>query len=125
VVAGGAHHFVPDVCVHLVHHLHPSVPFYRNVKTWRRNEEAYLEPEAAISTVFGQQLNPQEYREWKELNRKLGRVVPVYMPARSSATHAVRHRIPVAAVDPITDDSTLVTFAVPEELRDEFRFEPG
>ena len=33
--------------------------------------------------------------------------------------------MPVASVDPITDDSTLVTFAVPEELRDEFRFEPG
>jgi ring-1,2-phenylacetyl-CoA epoxidase subunit PaaE len=110
---------------HLVHHLHPSVPFYRYVKTWRRNEEAYLEREAAISTVFGQQLNPEEFREWKQLNRKLGRLVPVHMPARSSATHGVLHRIPVASVDPITEDSTLVTFAVPEALRDEFRFEPG
>ena len=54
-----------------------------------------------------------------------GRVLPVRMPARSSAPHAVFHRMPVASVDPITDDSTLVTFAVPEELRDEFRFEPG
>ena len=110
---------------HLVHHLHPSVPFYRYVKTWRRNEEAYLERNPAISTVFGQQLNPDEFREWKELNRKLGRVLPVRMPARSSATHAELHRIPVASVDPITADSTLVTFAVPEELGDEFRFEPG
>jgi fatty acid desaturase/ferredoxin-NADP reductase len=110
---------------HLVHHLHPSIPFYRYVKTWRRNEEAYLEREAAISTVFGQELNPEEYLEWKELNRKLGRLVPVHMPARSSAIHAVLRRIPVASVDPITEDSTLVTFAVPEALRDEFRFEPG
>ena len=110
---------------HLVHHLHPSVPFYRYVKTWRRNEEAYLERDAAIATVFGQQLNPEEFREWKELNHRLGRVVPVYMPTRSTAPHAVLHRIPVAAVDPITADSTMVTFAVPEELRDEFRFEPG
>jgi fatty acid desaturase/ferredoxin-NADP reductase len=110
---------------HLVHHLHPSVPFYRYVKTWRRNEEAYLERNAAISTVFGQQLNPDEFREWKELNRKLGRLLPVRMPARSSAAHAELHRIPVASVDPITSDSTLVTFAVPEELRDQFHFEPG
>lgn len=110
---------------HLVHHLHPSVPFYRYVKTWRRNEEAYLQREAAISTVFGQQLNPEEYREWKELNRNVGRLVPVRMPARSSASHAVFRRVPVASVDPITADSTLVTFAVPEALRDEFRFEPG
>jgi fatty acid desaturase/ferredoxin-NADP reductase len=110
---------------HLVHHLHPSIPFYRYLPTWRRNEEAYLERDAAITTVFGQELNPEEYREWKELNRKLGRLVPVRMPARSSAPHAVLHRIPVASVDPITADSTLVTFAVPEGLRDEFRFEPG
>jgi ferredoxin-NADP reductase/fatty acid desaturase len=110
---------------HLVHHLHPSVPFYRYRKTWHRNEEAYLERDAAITTVFGQHLNAGEYREWKLLNSKLGRVVPVYMPPRSSAPYAVLHSIPVASVDPITADSTLVTFAVPEALRDEFRFEPG
>ncbi|MCH9668674.1 MAG: fatty acid desaturase [Actinomycetia bacterium] len=110
---------------HLVHHLHPSVPFYRYLRTWRRNEEAYLERNPAISTVFGQQLNPDEYREWEKLNGKLARLLPVRMPARSAAPHAVQHRIPVASVDPITADSTLVTFAVPELLRDAFRFEPG
>ncbi|CAM3206121.1 electron transfer flavoprotein [Mycobacterium intermedium] len=110
---------------HLVHHLHPSVPFYRYLRTWRRNEEAYLERNAAIGTVFGQQLNPDEYREWKELNGRLAKLLPVRMPSRSSSTHAVLHRIPVASVDPITADSTLVTFAVPEALQDAFRFEPG
>jgi phenylacetate-CoA oxygenase/reductase PaaK subunit len=110
---------------HLVHHLHPSVPFHRYLSTWRRNEEAYLERDAAITTVFGQHLNPEEFREWKELNQKLLRLLPVRMPAGSSATHAVFHRMPVAAVDPITADSTLVTFGVPEQLRDQFRFEPG
>jgi ring-1,2-phenylacetyl-CoA epoxidase subunit PaaE len=110
---------------HLVHHLHPSVPFYRYLATWRRNEEAYLERDAAIATVFGQQLNPDEFREWKELNRKLLRLLPVRMPTGSSAPHAVFHRMPVAAVDRLTADSTLITFAVPEELREEFRFEPG
>ena len=110
---------------HLVHHLHPSVPFYRYLRTWRRNEEAYLDRDAAISTAFGKSLNPEEFREWKELNSKLLKVLPVRMPEGSSAPHAVFHRMPVASVDPITDDSTLVTFAVPEELRDEFRFEPG
>lgn len=110
---------------HLVHHLHPSVPFYRYRKTWRRNEEAYLERAAAITTVFGQHLNPTQYREWKRLNVKLGRILPVHLPSRSTAQHPVLHRIPVASVDPITADSTLVTFAVPEALREEFRFEPG
>lgn len=110
---------------HLVHHLHPSVPFYRYTKTWRRNEDAYLDRNAAISTVFGQELNSDEFREWKQLNGNLGRLLPVRMPERSSSPHAVFHRIPVAAVDPITADSTLVTFAVPEALQDQFRFEPG
>ncbi len=110
---------------HLVHHLHPSIPFYRYIKTWRRNEEAYLERDAAISTAFGRSLNPHEYREWKQLNHKLLKVLPVRMPTGSSASHGVFHRLPVACVDPITADSTLVTFAVPEELRDQFQFEPG
>ncbi|OSC38505.1 fatty acid desaturase [Mycobacterium decipiens] len=110
---------------HLVHHLHPSVPFYRYLRTWRRNEEAYLQRNAAISTVFGQQLNPDEYRQWKALNGRLARLLPVRMPTRSGASHAVAHRIPVASVDPITTDSTLVTFAVPEALQDAFAFEPG
>jgi fatty acid desaturase/ferredoxin-NADP reductase len=110
---------------HLVHHLHPSVPFYRYLRTWQRNEEAYLERNSAISTVFGQQLNPDEFRQWKELNGRLSRLLPVRMPARSSSPHAVMHRIPVASLDPITADSTLVTFAVPEGLQDAFRFEPG
>ncbi|OBI86128.1 fatty acid desaturase [Mycobacterium asiaticum] len=110
---------------HLVHHLHPSVPFYRYLRTWKRNEEAYLERNAAISTVFGQQLNPDEFREWKELNGRLAKLLPVRMPARSSSPHGVLHRIPVASVDPITADSTMVTFAVPEGLQGAFRFEPG
>ena len=110
---------------HLVHHLHPSVPFHRYLRTWRRNEEAYLERDAAISTAFGKSLDPEAYGEWKQLNRKLLKVLPVRMPSGSSSPHAVFHRMPVASVDPITADSTLVTFAVPERLRDQFRFEPG
>ena len=27
---------------HLVHHLHPVIPFYRYVAVWRRGEESYL-----------------------------------------------------------------------------------
>ena len=98
---------------HLVHHLHPSVPFCRYLRTWQRNEEAHLERNAAIPTVFGQQLNPEEFREWKQLNGRLARLLPVRTPASSRSPHAVLHRIPVASVDPITDDSTLVTFAAP------------
>src|SRR5262249_25184098 len=88
-------------------------------------EEAYLERDAAISTVFGSELNSREFREWKQLNHHLLKLLPVRMPSGSTAPHAVFHRIPVASVDPITSDSKLVTFGVPEELQDEFRFDPG
>lgn len=70
---------------HLVHHLHPSVQFYRCGRLWRRNEEAYLQRNVAIATVFGQQLNSDEYREWKHLNRKLWRLLPVRRPASSGS----------------------------------------
>jgi phenylacetate-CoA oxygenase/reductase PaaK subunit len=110
---------------HLVHHLHPSVPFYRYLATWRRNEEAYLEREAAITTVFGQQLDPEQFREWKKLNAKLLRLLPVRMPKGSSASHPVFHQVPVAAVKRLTADSVAITFDVPESLREEFAFAPG
>jgi phenylacetate-CoA oxygenase/reductase PaaK subunit len=110
---------------HLVHHLHPSIPFYRYMATWRRNEEAYLERNAAIGTVFGQQLSPDEYLEWKRLNSKLYKLLPVRTPKGSAAPHAVFHEVPVADVRRLTDDSVLITFDVPEALRDEFRFEAG
>jgi phenylacetate-CoA oxygenase/reductase PaaK subunit len=47
------------------------------------------------------------------------------MPKKSSAPHAVFHRVPVKDVRRLTADSVAVTFDVPEELRDEFAFQPG
>ncbi|WP_171113711.1 MULTISPECIES: 2Fe-2S iron-sulfur cluster-binding protein [Streptomyces] len=35
------------------------------------------------------------------------------------------HTLPVTAVDRLTDDSVAVTLAVPEELREEYRYAPG
>jgi ring-1,2-phenylacetyl-CoA epoxidase subunit PaaE len=39
--------------------------------------------------------------------------------------HAVFHPLRVAAVERLTEDSVAVTFDVPDDLRDEFRFNPG
>lgn len=110
---------------HLVHHLHPSIPFHRYVAAWKRNEESYLERDARIDTVFGAELDAHEYREWKRLNGALGNVLPVRMPARSSATRPVAHPVTVAAVERLTPDSVLVRLDVPEDLREEFAFQPG
>ncbi|MCW2993284.1 MAG: hypothetical protein JWQ18_779 [Conexibacter sp.] len=52
---------------HLVHHLHPVIPFYRYIEVWRRNEEAYLAGDPALSTVRGRELTADEYRRIREL----------------------------------------------------------
>ena len=39
--------------------------------------------------------------------------------------HALFHPLRVASVDRLTEDSVAITFDVPEELREEFRFNPG
>lgn len=50
---------------HLVHHLHPWLPFYRYLQVWRRNEDAYLAHEPMVTTVFGTELTPDEVRQRK------------------------------------------------------------
>ncbi|TCJ31044.1 fatty acid desaturase [Nocardioides jejuensis] len=110
---------------HLVHHLHPSIPFYRYVAAWRRNEEAYLERDAAIGTVFGQQLDVAEYQEWKRLNGRLARLLPIRIPKGPSPTAAAFHSLRVGRVARLTDDSVLVTLDVPDHLKDAFSFQPG
>jgi len=52
---------------HLVHHLHPIVPFYRYIAVWRRNESAYLDGDPALSTLGGREITAEEYRQMREL----------------------------------------------------------
>jgi fatty acid desaturase len=47
---------------HLVHHLHPLIPFYRYITAWRRNEDDYLAHDPALSTVTGRELSADQYR---------------------------------------------------------------
>lgn len=110
---------------HLVHHLHPSIPFYRYVAAWRRNEDAYLERGVAIGTVLGQQLDPGEYREWKRLNGKRAALLPVHLVPATSRPRAGTFALVVQQVTPLTPDSVKITFDVPEDLADVFRFEAG
>ncbi|MGH2864683.1 MAG: fatty acid desaturase [Solirubrobacteraceae bacterium] len=48
---------------HLVHHLHPVIPFYRYIAVWRRNEERYLAGDPSLCTARGRPITPQEYRQ--------------------------------------------------------------
>ncbi|MCF8569176.1 fatty acid desaturase [Gordonia sp. HY002] len=110
---------------HLVHHLHPSIPFYRYVAAWRKNEQAYLDRDAALITAFGKELDAGSYDEWKRLNGQLAPLLPLRVPAGSTATKATAHTIPVAEVRHLTADSIELTLDVPADLRDQFAFRPG
>lgn len=105
---------------HLVHHLHPSVPFYRYIRAWRRNEQAYLDRNAAISTWFGRSLTPSEYRTWRRLTEEL-----TVTPDRASAQRPVFHSLRVSAMEKLTADSTLVSFDVPADLAHEYSYVQG
>lgn len=52
---------------HLVHHLHPTIPFHRYLAVWRRDEERYLEADPALSDVRGRPITADEYRRLREL----------------------------------------------------------
>ncbi len=52
---------------HLVHHLHPRIPFYKYVEVWRRKEDHYLAQGPALSDVRGRELTVEEYRRLREL----------------------------------------------------------
>lgn len=52
---------------HLVHHLHPTIPFHRYVAVWRKREDAYLEQDPALTDVRGRLLTAEEYRRLREL----------------------------------------------------------
>ncbi|TVT25118.1 2Fe-2S iron-sulfur cluster binding domain-containing protein [Amycolatopsis acidiphila] len=101
---------------HLVHHLHPAIPFYRYVRAWRRNQEAYLDREVPIRTAWGRELTASEYRAWRWLTDSFAGK-PVAAPRF--------HQLVVSEVRPLTADSVSITFDVPAELREEFRFLPG
>jgi fatty acid desaturase len=52
---------------HLVHHLHPVVPFHRYIAVWRRSEEQYLAARPALSDLRGRPITEAEYRRLREL----------------------------------------------------------
>ena len=109
---------------HLVHHLHPSIPFYRYLPTWRHNEEGYLQHDPAMATVLGHGIAADEYRSLRE-GSKLAQMLPVRIPAGTASPHGVFHRLRVTTIDYPTEDSVALTFDVPEDLQRYFSFEPG
>jgi ferredoxin-NADP reductase/fatty acid desaturase len=101
---------------HLVHHIHPTIPFYRYVQVWRRTESDWLDRDVPIATAWGTELSPEEYRAWRRITENVDRDAD--LPHRP-------HRLRVAEVRRLTPDSVSITFEVPAELRATFRHSPG
>lgn len=109
--------------LHLVHHLHPAVPFHRYRRVWLDNREAYLAQDVPISTAWGRDLSAAEYRAATGLTDGPDVTVPAQAPPPSGPSRF--HRLRVAEVRPLTADAVAVTFDVPPDLAAEFRFTPG
>lgn len=113
---------------HLVHHLHPSIPFYRYTQAWQKNENAYLDRNVAMTLVVGRDLTPGEYRVWRGLETELsvldaqGATPPETPDTRADLRF---HRLAVNQIERLTADSVAVTFEVPDPLSVQFRFRAG
>ncbi|HSK58944.1 MAG TPA: fatty acid desaturase [Actinomycetospora sp.] len=102
---------------HLVHHIHPTIPFYRYVRAWENTRDDFLARDVPIATAWGTELTPAEYRAWRGLTDGMdgpaGEVRPGF------------HRLRVAEVRRLTPDAVAVTFEVPDELAATFAHRPG
>lgn len=58
---------------HVVHHIHPHIPFYLWVKAWRKTEADFLNQGVPITTAWGRDLTPSEYRLWRNTKGLAGR----------------------------------------------------
>jgi hypothetical protein len=53
---------------------------------WRHNEQAYLQCNVPIATVFGQQLDSTQYQQWKHFNGNLWELLPMRKPAANGSS---------------------------------------
>lgn len=103
---------------HLVHHIHPTIPFYRYVQAWRNTRDDYLDRNVPIATAWGRELSPSEYRAWREITEH-------YEHDTDARSRTRFHTLTVGEVRRLTDRAVSITFEVPEDLRETFAFRPG
>ncbi|WP_370947764.1 fatty acid desaturase [Amycolatopsis sp. cg5] len=106
---------------HLVHHLHPALPFYRYLRAWNTNREAYLAHNVPITTAWGRDLSAEEYRQWRQLAGSLADTAE--QPIEPSSLDFFP--LTVSEVRHLSADTVAVSFAVPEDLREVFEGRPG
>src|SRR5207244_1532708 len=92
------------------------------IRAWRKNEEAYLANNPALAAVWGGDVTVDDYRQWRGLPAPAPSAIAVGSDASARATF---YPLKVADVRRITSDSVAITFNVPLELRDKFKFQQG
>jgi fatty acid desaturase len=61
---------------HVVHHTNPAVPFYLLGRTWTDFESDYLDHRVPISTAWGCEMTPTEYRAWRRATQRCQTMKP-------------------------------------------------
>lgn len=97
---------------HQIHHLHPSIPFYRYLAVWRRNETVYVHNGALLTTPMGKPIANDDYMTVRGIE-----------PAAGHGRNF--HTLTISRIEKVTPDSVAVTLDVPESLREAFSFLPG
>ncbi len=108
---------------HSVHHLHPSIPFYRYIDAWKRNEGVYLDANVPLATVWGRELTRSEYVAWRGLAEPRSSAM-AREPGVAIGPGGF-HPLTVSEVRPLTPDAVSITFDIPDHLREDFRFVAG
>jgi ferredoxin-NADP reductase/fatty acid desaturase len=107
---------------HLVHHLHPVLPFYRYSKAWNNDREFYLEQAVPIATAWGRELSASEYRDLRRLTQDYATEPGTSLePRRQTRFQQLR----IDEVRTLTEESVVLTFDVPDRLAKTFRFTAG
>lgn len=117
---------------HLVHHIHPTIPFYRYVQAWRSTEADWLSRDVPIATAWGSSLTSQEYTAWRSLTASYdGRGSASHVGVTAApydglaAGRSRLHALTVEAIRPLTAEAVAVTLEVPPGLAEAFAFRAG
>ena len=97
---------------HQIHHLHPSIPFYRYLAVWRRNESVYVRNGAVLTTPMGTPIANEDYMAERGIEA---------LPSHGRSFHTLT----ISQIEKITADSVAITLDVPDAVRKQFSFLPG
>jgi ferredoxin-NADP reductase/fatty acid desaturase len=100
---------------HLLHHLRPVVPFHRYLRTRTVGRDA------PTTGAWGRELTTTEHRAWRRLTKNFAEPPP----AAPEPGPRRFHRLRVDHVEPTGEDAVVITFAVPDQLRETFRHRAG